>query len=138
MKLLAWCVVFAGLACAQRMSCRPTLFDAAQYPALASTARISGTVDARVVVGANGTVKSAAYTGHSLLVPAVQSAMDRSQLSGKCAGEYHLIYRFVLGSKLGEQSVQFNPPNEFVLIAPPMIVESSFETCSPRWFEVLH
>ena len=89
-------------------------------------ARVSGTVNARVVVSSDGSIKTAAYSGNALLVGVIQHAMDRSQLPARCAGEYNFNYRFVPASKLHEHSIRFKPPNQLLLTAPPVTCDHCY------------
>jgi len=122
MKLLAGALATACVLLAEppESRCTAAHFEWPKYRPLAKQARISGTVNARVVIGPDGTVKTAAYTGHPVLVPSIQGSLAGSRPDSVCAGtEFDLFYRFVLVTAAPKQPVRFNPPNEFVVEAPP-------------------
>lgn len=92
---------------------------------LATQARIQGPVIARIVVGADGAIWTAAYTGHPMLILEVQAVMKRSRLRAACAGmEFEVVYRFSVEGKPSTpmiRTVTFNSPNEFVVKSTPPV-----------------
>lgn len=147
MRLAALTMVFSAIACAQPLSprCDPRFFETPSYPRLVLLARISGVVNARILIGPDGSAKSAAYSGHALLVPAIQAAIDGSRLSGACAGrEYRLTYKLVIENRFTappRQTSKFESPNEFVITSTQPLPENdaaASEPCSPTNLDPPH
>ncbi|MBZ5603430.1 MAG: hypothetical protein LAO79_14100 [Acidobacteriia bacterium] len=93
------------------------------YPPLARQARLSGAVEARIVVGRDGRVTTAAYSGTTpIFIPANQFAIASHKFSTACAGsEFVVLYRFRLDGNLPLRAlrVEFKPPNQWLVTAGP-------------------
>jgi TonB family protein len=98
------------------------------YPGVARGYGVSGTVTARFSIGDDGKVTNAVYEGKQSLTPSgnetlneeIRYILERTKFVATCRGNYLLIYRFSLRSERSADphtTVQFNPPNEFVIEA---------------------
>jgi hypothetical protein len=97
------------------------------YPKLAEAARISGTVNATVVVPSDGPVQMK-VAGHSILAPAVEKALRASTFRKACSGKsVTLVFKFVLADEFDPdklpQRVSFGYPNQFWISVPPRVAE---------------
>ena len=108
-------------------ACSPERFEKPAYAPEAIRQRISGTVEARLVIGPDGSIKTNALTGHSLLTVAVAAALQKTRIEPACGGlEYRLTYRFAYepiylpdtGRRPplpAKQFVEFKAPDQFVI-----------------------
>ena len=107
--------------------CSPERFERPAYASEAIRQRITGTVEARLVIGPDGSVKTTALTGHPALTTAVATALHKTRLEPACDGrEYRLTYHFAYepiylpdtGRRPplpAKQFVEFKAPDQFVI-----------------------
>ena len=126
MRLLILSIALLGAAYAQdsdSMSCVERL-EIPQYPPLAYSAAIQGSLTATATVDATGVVATK-ITGHPLLADAVKTAIAASAFLKSCAGKsVTVVFNFVIDQTYKSSvpmRVSFGYPNQFSISVPPPV-----------------
>jgi len=126
MRLLGCLLLLQSLGFAQtRVSdCPVPRLSQLHFPWGALLASVQGVVDARFILGDDGTPRTTAFSGHPLLVQQVRSLLEKLQFTAACAGRgYRVLHRFEIRGKSGfpvRTSVTFEPPDAFVIRSNPL------------------
>jgi hypothetical protein len=93
------------------------------YPALASAARIEGTITATIRLSSHEVSVAAGPNAGPILSSAVERAIGESEFRTNCIGKtVTLIFEFKLGT---DEKHFFQPPNKFLILSKPIRIETN-------------